>query len=79
MSNARGNGYREVLRDDESLAIFLRGMAKFDRLFCDFMACNEDFTLRMEVRGNKGCLIHCRVMGDGFERPHGLEKLIESR
>jgi hypothetical protein len=63
------SNYRDVLKDDESLAIFLRGMAKFDKDFCDAMVQKEDFTLKMEIHGNRGSLIHCRVTKDGFERP----------
>lgn len=63
------NGYKEALRDDESLAIFLRGMARFDAYFCELMAGGHDFTLRMEIRGDKGRLLHTRVQNDGFERP----------
>jgi len=55
--------------DDESLAIFLRGMKKFDSYFCELMAASVDFTLRMEIHGNRGKMIHCRVQNDGFERP----------
>ena len=69
--------YRETLKDDESLAIFLRGMAKFDRYFCDAMAQGEDFTIRLEVTGNKGNLLHCRASADGFERPAGVERRVE--
>jgi len=69
MPQMNGNGYREAIQDDESLALFLRSMKKFDQRFCDAMASGEDFTLRMEVHGNKGVLIHVRVQDDGFERP----------
>jgi hypothetical protein len=68
--------YRKTLKDDESLAIFLRGMAKFDHYFCDAMAQGEDFTIRLEVTGNKGNLLHCRASADGFERPPGVEREI---
>lgn len=66
-----GEGYRAALGDDASLAMFLRAMGKFDRFFCDSMANGEDFTLRLEVRGDKGKLLHVRCMTDGFERPLG--------
>lgn len=61
--------YRQVLGDDQSLAIFLRNMGKFDRSFCEQMAAGVDFTLRLEVHGSAGQLIHCRVYSDGFDRP----------
>ena len=61
--------YTEVLGDDESLAIFLRNMAKFDRHFCELMVTGADFTIRLEVHGCDGKLLHCRVSSDGFDRP----------
>jgi len=61
--------YREILKSDEHLAIFLRNMAKFDSLFCAMMAEKLDFTLRFEVHGQGGQLNHCRVYSDGFDRP----------
>jgi len=67
--------YKEVIDNDESLAIFLRTMAKFDKSFCEAMVAGVDFTLKMEVHGNKQKLIHCRVYNDAFERP----KLIGSK
>jgi hypothetical protein len=63
------SSYREALKDDESLATFLKQMQAFDRAFCDHMAAGTDFTLRLEVHGCKGDLIHVRVHSDGFERP----------
>lgn len=45
-------------------------MGKFDKKFCDVMANRTDFTLRLEVRGNDGKLIHCRVSVDEFQRPN---------
>jgi hypothetical protein len=61
--------YQEVLKSDEHLGIFLRNMAKFDRLFCEMMMEGLDFTLRFEVHGQGGQLNHCRVYSDGFDRP----------
>ena len=61
--------FNSLFDNNESLAIFIRNMAKFDKYFCQLMADGVDFTLRMEVHGNKGKLIHCRVHNDGFERP----------
>lgn len=63
-----------VLKDDKDLAIFVRNMAKFDRFFCEAMTSGIDFTLKFEVRGDGGRLLHCRVGNDGFERPIGESK-----
>lgn len=65
-------GYRNIIKADDSLALFLRAMQKFDKFFTDAMISREDFTLRMEVRGDKGNILHVRVMTDGFERPKGV-------
>ena len=63
--------------DGVSLDVFLKGMAKFDRRFCEAMATQVDFTLRLELSGNQGKLNHCRVYDDEFDRPSGVEKVIE--
>lgn len=73
------NGYHEVLGDDESLACFLRKMAEFDREFCACMASGEDFTLRLEVRGNKGVLLHARSYRDKIDRPDGAQDRIDGK
>ncbi len=65
--------YRSFLREEDTIAMFLRAMAKFDRAFCDAISSKEDFTLRMEVHGNQGELLHVRVINDGFERPSGVK------
>ena len=62
------NGYRKILHDDESLALFLRNIAKFDRLFCDAMMGGKDFNLRLEVRGSGHNLVHVRVSQDEFDK-----------
>ena len=64
-------GYRQVLKDDQDLAIFLRAMAKFDKAFTAAMVAGVDFTLRLEIHGNAGSLVHARVYDDEFERPGG--------
>ncbi len=61
--------YKDVLPDNVHLALFLASMQKFDRLFCDAMNRGVDYTMRLEIRGNKGKLIHCRVVSDSFDRP----------
>jgi hypothetical protein len=69
--------YREIINDDKSLALFLRCMQKFDKHFCNAMASGEDYTLRLELRGDGGRLLHCRVLTDGFERPKGAKRPAE--
>jgi hypothetical protein len=69
--------YRDVLKDDHSLAKFLKAMSKFDRLFTDLMVDDSDFTLTLEIHGNKGEMIHARVKFDNFERPNGVEARLD--
>lgn len=71
--------YRELLEDDEHLVVFLRKMKEFDTAFCDLMSGGDDFTLRLEVRGNKGVLLHAKVQNERIDRPDGVERLVEKR
>ena len=57
---------------DESLKIFIRNMAVMDQSFVNLMTAGVDFTLKFEIHGNNGRMIHCRVTSDGFERPNGV-------
>ena len=58
-----------ILEDDEhAIQLFVRNMGEFDAAFCKKMLSGKDFTIRLEVRGNRGKLIHCRVSEDGFDR-----------
>ena len=54
---------------DESLAIFMRDLSRFNDAFCDMMVSGRDFTLKLEVRGAGHKLNHCRVSHDSFTRP----------
>ncbi len=62
------SNWKEVLKDDDDLSQFMRAMKKFDHLFCDMMSNGKEFTLRLEVKGRKGKLLHCRVGTDEFDR-----------
>ena len=66
-----GSGYRKVLQDDVSLARFLKGTRRFERLFCEGMTEGRELTLRLEVRMSQNVLIHCRVGTDEFDRNPG--------
>lgn len=69
------NGFVQALKDDdESLMLFLKKMAQFDQMFCDAMSAATDFTIRLEVRGNKGQVLHVRAYCDDIERPHSSGK-----
>ena len=57
-----------------SLAVFIDGMKKFDKAFCEVMHDGSEYTLRLEVRGNHHKMIHCRVNCDSFKRPKDLNE-----
>ena len=71
--------YKKALPDEESLKMFLASLAEFDQRFCNAMASGTDFTLRIEVHGASGEMLHCRVNDDCFRRPCGVEKRIEKK
>lgn len=58
-----------MLGNGESLSHFLSAMKDFDRAFCDSMASGADFTLKLEIHGDKGKMLHARVASDVFRRP----------
>ena len=68
------NSYENAITNKEHLAVFLRTLQQFDRYFCEAMIGGKDFTLKIEVRGNAGKLLHSRVYNDTFDRPKGVEK-----
>lgn len=61
--------YSDVLTDDESLTKFLAAIEKFNREFCECIIEGLDFTLRIEVHGDKGKMNHARVYCESFRRP----------
>jgi hypothetical protein len=71
--------YRDILSDDASLADFLNAMKDFDRSFCDSMASGADFTLKLEIHGCGGQMLHARVSSDTFRRPAGADKKAEAK
>lgn len=77
MSSHNNEGYRKVFHeDDESLAMFLKNMTKFDRLFCDSMVSGDDFKLTFDIQGNNGIMELCKVKLGSFDRPKGNVKNI---
>ena len=74
-----GNGYRGIIKDDASLATFLRQLAKFDTMFCDAMADGGEFTLRLEVRGVMGEVLHVRAYNENLERPEGVDERLAAK
>lgn len=66
-------GYRRVLKDDESLGVFLRAMKDFEEEFLKAMLGGSEFTLNLEIHGAKSNLINCRVKSDRHQRPRGSQ------
>lgn len=79
MTKQRPAKFSEAIEDNESLLILMRQLAKLERMFCDYMHTGNDFTLRLEVRGNRGVLLHARVNGDDIERPNGAQQRIDEK
>ena len=77
----RQDNYQKTFAgDSESLDLFMGALAKFDRRFCEAMHTGVDFTLKMEIHGNDGQLLHARVLDDSFSRPKGkVEKKPRNR
>lgn len=71
--------YKDILNDDTSLTEFLSALADFDRSFCNSMASGADFTLKLEIHGCSGAMLHARVSSDTFRRPAGAEKRTEAK
>lgn len=76
---SKTNGFHEAIGHEESLEIFLRKMQEFDRAFCDAMASGTDFTIRLEVHGNRGEVLHVRLYKDDREQPRGAQKRIDEK
>lgn len=71
--------YADIIKDDESLTLFLRKLREFDEAFVKFMCKGGDFTLRLEVRGNCGEVLHARCYCDEIERPRGAQSRIDRK
>lgn len=71
------NGFSEAIKDNASLVLFLHKMKEFDDAFCDQMSKGSDFTIKLEVRGNKGEVLHVRTNVDAIDRPAGSQKRID--
>ena len=69
--------YREILADDESLAVFLKNMKKFDEIFCESMATKHEYSIKLEIHGNSGRMIHCKVSYTSCDRPKSTQKAIQ--
>jgi len=61
--------YRQVIKTDSALRMFLSKVKDFDHIFSQEMAKGADFTVRLEVRGCNHRLIHVRLYRDSIDRP----------
>lgn len=75
----KDNGYRDILKTDEHLKIFMDRVENFNQQFSDAMGSGDDFTLTLEVRGNGGNLIHARMKSDRFDRPEKIKQEMAGR
>jgi len=64
---------------DESLQEFLAAMRDFDNAFVNALASGVDFTIKLEVRGNCGELLHAKIDDGRWRRPKGVERRVEER
>lgn len=71
-------GVAKVLRN-ESLDEFLAAMREFNQAFVDALVSKVDFTIKLEVRGNCGEMIHAKIDDQSWRRPKGVEKRIDRR
>ncbi len=60
--------FRKILGDEEGLALLLRGLKEFDEDFQSAIRRGDQFTIKLEVHGNRGKLIHCRSSNDALSR-----------
>jgi len=62
--------YGVLKDDDEALTLYMKSWKEFDDLFNELMFSGCMFTLRLEVKGQKRKLVHCRVSKDKLETPN---------
>jgi len=59
-----------AIGDDQlSIEDYSKNLREFNEDFCRNMFNRRDFTLKFEIHGNGGKIIHCRVSNDRFARP----------
>jgi hypothetical protein len=57
------------VQDDDDLKLFETNIGKFNRKFCDAMSDKSDFTLELQVKGNRGKIDVCKITYNEFDRP----------
>lgn len=71
--------YKRLLQNDDSVEMLRESMGQFQRNLFEAITSHVDFTLRLEIHGNQGEVLHYRVHADAFRRPPGVEKRIEKK
>ncbi len=61
---------QDILKND-SLDLYVTQMNKFNQAFVDHISEKQDFNLKLEIKADKGELVHCRVDLISFHRPNG--------
>lgn len=64
---------------DDTVRLFVNKMKEFDASFVASLIKGEDFTIRLEVRGNKGEVLHIRLYEDSMSRVNGAERRIDKK
>ena len=59
---------------EESLKEFLAAMRDFDQSFVDALVSGVDFTIKLEVRGDCGKLLHAKIDEGRYRRPSGIQQ-----
>jgi len=79
-SDGEGEGRCEApFKDDEMLALFVDAMRKFDHEFNEAMVGLVDFTITLEVRGDKGEILHCNTRTNEYRRPKKVQAEVEQK
>lgn len=60
--------YRDLLKNDDSLSLFLRNLSLFDRDFCDAIMSGTSFIISLEVKGDKGEVSNIKEQCSRFDK-----------
>lgn len=52
---------QEALKDNESLVMFMEKTKQVVDSFVEKITGRKDFSIRLEVRGSKGRMLHCKL------------------
>ena len=63
--------YPKIINDEGALALFMSQVKKFNEGFCTGMYDGDDFTVRLEVHGDKHNILHARAYVESIKRPIG--------